>query len=228
MKYFSLILILVLSFCKGGQKMNHSHEHHNGHGKANETIDSAELEKLIARFDDPDREKWQKPNKVIQLFGDIKNKTIADVGAGTGYFTFRLAKSAKKVIASEPTPKLHEYLVSKQKSSPKEISSKIEIRLSEYHDSKLKKDEVDGILTVNTYHHIENRIDYFKNLLNLLKSNGQIIVIDFKNGDFPVGPPVDHKLDEAIVFEEMSKIGCKSIKKDSTTLEYQYVLICQK
>ncbi|NJO92951.1 MAG: hypothetical protein HC831_31295 [Chloroflexia bacterium] len=66
------------------------------HNKSNEHMNKTGFDNLVNHFDNPEREKWQKPDLVIDKLGDLSNKTIGDIGAGTGYFSFRLAKKQKR------------------------------------------------------------------------------------------------------------------------------------
>src|SRR5256885_9385708 len=66
---------------------------------ANQFMHQADFDKLVARFEDPSRAQWQKPDEIIAGLDPLDGKTVADIGAGTGYFAFPIAKKAAKVIA---------------------------------------------------------------------------------------------------------------------------------
>src|SRR5262250_2336948 len=66
---------------------------------ANKHMHEMRFEDLVARFEDPARKEWQKPDEVIAGLGPLSGKTVADIGAGTGYFSFPTAARGAKVIA---------------------------------------------------------------------------------------------------------------------------------
>ena len=75
-----------------------------------ETNDTILLQNIEHNHSNVGRAIWQKPGLVIEKLGDISDKVIADIGAGTGYFSFRLAPRAKKVIAIEIDEALIKYI----------------------------------------------------------------------------------------------------------------------
>ena len=81
------------------------------------------------------------------------------------------------------------------------------------------------VLIVNTYHHIENRSDYFAKVKKGLTSEGELVIIDFfKTEDIPVGPPVEHKLSMDQVVAELKKAGFTSFEVVVDLLPYQYII----
>ena len=103
-------------------------------------------------YEDFGRVIWQKPDKVISLFSDLTGKTVADIGAGTGFFSRRLTNSAKKVIAIDIDERFITYLDSiRTDVMPKEFGEKLEPRLSKIDDPLLQAGDVDAVLIVNTF-----------------------------------------------------------------------------
>lgn len=207
-------------------KEENQHAHHQHDKKnSNDLMNEQEFESLVEKFESDDREKWQKPNTIIGGMPDLSNKVVADIGAGTGYFTFRLAPSVEKVIAIDVDERFINYIESKKALYKEDIQKKIETRLAEYHDPKLKKEEVDFVLVVNTYHHIEDRVTYFRNIKPSFRKDGQLIIIDFKAGDLPIGPPADHKLSIDQITKELKAAGYSEVRIDSSSLQYQDIII---
>ena len=101
------------------------------------------------------RDGWQKPDEVVDLLDVRAGDRIADLGAGGGYFTFRLSEATGprgKVYAVDVDKEMTEYLEEQAKSiSPKNV----EVILAEYHDPLLPEGGVDLLFTCNTYHHIQ-------------------------------------------------------------------------
>jgi 2-polyprenyl-3-methyl-5-hydroxy-6-metoxy-1,4-benzoquinol methylase len=182
----------------------------------------SDFETLVQRFEGPERKGWQNPDLVIQKLGDLSNKTVADVGAGTGYFSFRLAKRAKKVIAIDIDQRFIDYIDDKNGSLDQKLP--IATRLAAFDDPELGTGEADIILVVNVYHHIERRPQYFSGVLEKMPEGGRLVVVDFKKEDSPVGPPIDMKLSAATVVEELTEAGFQNIHIDSESLSYQFIV----
>lgn len=213
-------------FCKGqDEHAPPDKKHHPGENHANEYMHQNDFETLVNRFEDPARDEWQKPDVVIAMLGDISGKTIADIGAGSGYFSFRLAEKAKKVIAIDIDQRFLDYIDHKNVSLPEKLP--IETRLAAEDDPKLASSEADIAIIVNTYHHIENRPVYFGNVREKLNKNGSLIIVDYFKKELPVGPPADIKLSEEAVVEELKKAGFENITVDSKSLAYQYIIIAR-
>jgi ubiquinone/menaquinone biosynthesis C-methylase UbiE len=196
--------------------------------EANRYMNRANVDRLIDAFDSPERAAWQKPNDVIALFGELEGKTIMDLGAGSGYFTFRLANHGANVIAADVNDNFQESIQEKlQKEDFRQLKNKIQLRKVPYDSPELSENEVDGILLVNTYHHIDDRIEYIKKAIRGLKAGGKVIIVDFKTGT-PYGPPDSHKLDLKVAANEMLGVGFSRIMIDVEMLERQYVIIGEK
>lgn len=172
---------------------------------------------------------WQKPDLVIDLFGDLQNKTVADIGAGTGFFAFRLVPKAKKVIAIDIDKRFVDYIDSiRVLELPENLQSKLETRLAEPNNPHLKPGEADVILIVNTFIYIRNRAEYLKNLQKGMAANGKLIIIDFKKKRTPIGPPSEMRLPIHEVEEALYTAGFRNIETNDTALDYQYFVIAQK
>ena len=125
------------------------------------------------------RDEWQQPDRVIQSLEIKPGDHVADLGSGGGYFTFRLANAvgpAGKVYAVDIDRDMTQ-LVEKQ-AKDKNVGN-VEVILAKPNDPLLPPTGVDLILTVDTYHHIDNRVSYFANVRKYLRANGRIAVIDF-------------------------------------------------
>lgn len=175
-----------------------------------------------------DRGIWQKPELVMNLLGDLENKTVADIGAGTGFFALRLTPYAKKVIAVDIDPRFINFLDSlKVRVLEPEIQSRLETRLATPDDPRLNPGEADIVLIVNTYMYVKNRVDYLKNLREGISPGGTLLIIDFKKKRTPVGPPSDIRIPLFQVEEELYEAGYKNIQTNDTALDYQYIIIAE-
>jgi 2-polyprenyl-3-methyl-5-hydroxy-6-metoxy-1,4-benzoquinol methylase len=191
---------------------------------ANEHMHTRNHEQLISEFNSPERDAWQKPVEVLALLGNLKGKTVADIGAGGGYFTFKLASAGAKVIAADIDPYFVDYIDKRKKELHPNIANLVHARICEEDNSYLKANEADIILMVNTYHHLNNRIAYLERLQKSLKINGEIVIIDFKATHTPVGPPKNLRIAESTVYNELKKAGYTSITVNSDLLPMQYII----
>lgn len=173
------------------------------------------------------RAAWQKPKLVIDMLGDLSDKVVADLGAGTGYFAFRLAFKADKVIALDIDPKMISLMEDLEQKLPLQYQDRFEARLASIDDSKLEDAEVDMILIINTIAYIDNRVEYLSKLRNKLKDDGQVIIMDFKMKRISEinAPPKTDRVYVDQLEEELSKAGYSNVTTDDQMLKYQYITI---
>ncbi len=223
MKNLLFIMMLLSTNLACAQQDHHGHNH-DADNHANHHMNQRPFEELVAHFEDPARDEWQKPDAVMARLGNLKGKTVMDIGSGTGYFSFRMAKAGARVICADVDERFLDYIAQKVKEKNTWASSQIETRKVPFDSPALRSKEVDMVLIVDTYHHIENRIDYFREVRKGLKSDGRLVVIDFFKEDAPVGPPVDMKMSEEQVTTELRKAGFEHVEIDVETLPYQYII----
>ncbi len=208
-----------------GQVKVVDHENHNDeqskHGSANEHMHKSSVKDLIERFESPERDAYQQPQKVLEYLGDIQGKTIMDIGAGSGYFSVKLAEKGAKVIAADVDDEFQEFL---QNRIEKNNLNNIETRKIPYDSPNLKDEEVDMVLIVNTYHHVENRPEYFAKVKKGTKPKGELVIIDFYKAEIPIGPPLSHKLPIDVVVNELKKADYTSFDVNVDLLPYQYII----
>ncbi len=167
---------------------------------------------------------WQRPEVVLEALGELDGKTVADIGAGTGFFAFRVAAAGANVIAIDVDERAIAFMNTEQERYPEEIRSRFSTRLADESNSGLKKGEADVVLMVNTYIYIEDRIDYFKNLLEGLSDRGEVVIIDFKKKQTTIGPRIEDRVALLDVQRELSEAGYIVQQVDDTTLQYQYIV----
>ena len=154
-------------------------------------------------FDDPSREAWQMPSRVIDALALKPGMKVADIGAGTGYFSMRLARVPDvSVFAVDIEPKMVDYL--KQRAQ-KEHAMNVTAVLAGQSSPNLPE-PVDVILVVDTYHHLPNRPTYFRELRKSLKRGGRIAIVDFRK-DAPDGPPAHFRFTPQQIQDEMKQAG---------------------
>lgn len=192
-------------------------------------------EKPVETYDEPgiredylntNRGIWQKPDLIMELLGDLEGKTVADIGAGSGFFTMKMLPYAEKVIAIDIDPIFISILDSlKKETLPESQQWRMETRLAVPEKAPLNAQEVDVVLIVNTFMYIQDRIPYLKNLKANLKPGGKIVIIDFKKKITSVGPPKEIRLPLHLLEDELYEAGFDFIQTNDTYLDYQYIII---
>jgi ubiquinone/menaquinone biosynthesis C-methylase UbiE len=161
-------------------------------------------ERYAKEFDDPARDVWQMPDRVIATLGLKAGQSVADIGAGTGYFSTRLAKSpeAPTVYAVDIEPSMVNYL--KSRAAKEGLKNVVPVQASA--DSPQLPAPVDLVFVVDTYHHIAGRVDYFRRLRASLKPAGRLAIIDFRK-NAPTGPPPEFRFTETQISSELAQAG---------------------
>ncbi len=188
----------------------HTHQHSFGNA-----------EKWAQVFDDPARDAWQKPHEVIQALQLKPDAVIADIGAGTGYFSVRFANMTPqgRVYGIDTEPDMVKYLAERAK---REGLKNIIAAQAKPGDPQLPE-KADLIILVDVYHHVENRERYFRQLQSSLKAGGRLAVIDFTM-DSPVGPPKSARIAPEQVKAELQRAGY-ALAEEHTFLPNQYFLV---
>lgn len=206
---FALALLAFACACAQTQTP-HTHEHR-----------FSGAERWARVFDDPARDRWQKPDEVIAALAFAPDATVADIGAGTGYFAARLARALPKgrVYAVDIEPDMVRYLGERAR---RERLPNLQAVLGKPDDPQLPE-AVEGVLIVDTYHHIGDRIAYFERLRARLKPGGQVAIVDFTL-ESPVGPPRNARIAAQQVREEMQRAGY-ALAAQHDFLPHQYFLV---
>lgn len=175
-------------------------------------------------FDDPARDAWQKPTELIAALALRPGQSVADLGAGTGYFSRYLAAAVGPdgaVLAVEVEPTLVAHL--RQRAEREQLATVVPI-LASIDNPRLPAGGVDLIFIADTYHHLDHRQRYLPQLRRALRPGGRVAVVDWKPGELPEGPPPDHKLPAEQAIEEMRAAGFE-LADSLDVLPYQYVLV---
>ena len=219
---FSLY-ILLLAFSSINAQDDDQHDAR----KANEHMLQSSHEDLARVFDSSARDEWQKPDEVIAFLGDIEDKTVVDLGSGSGYFTFRLLATGASVIAADIDRAFLDIIEEKTANFSIEEGKLVLHQMSESRID-LPEASADIIFLVNTYHHIPDRVEYFKAANSVLKEGGKIVIVDFYKHQLPVGPPKHHKIAQDKVLSELADAGYLNVESDTELLEHQYIITAHK
>lgn len=186
------------------------------------------FESLVADYESKDRVIWQKPEMVLSILGDLEGKTVADIGAGTGFFTFRMVPKAEHVIGIDIDPRFINFMDSVKVRLPEKYRARFETRLAKPDDPLLRPNEANAVIIMNTYGYIENRTAYLKRVSQGMAPGGQLLIIDFKKNNLPVGPSDEFKVALNQVEKELTDAGFEISKIDKDALDYQYIVLARK
>lgn len=184
-------------------------------------------DEYIKALEDPSRDEWQKPDLVVDCLGLKLGDEVADLGAGSGYFTIRLARevgATGKVYAVDLDPKLLEHI---DRRAKEEQLENVQTILADPNDPKLGSNSVDLIFICDVLHHINDRARYYPLLSRALRPSGRLVNIDFHKRKLPVGPPEEMKIDKKEMIKEVEPAGF-SLAKEFDFLKYQYFLVFER
>ena len=181
-------------------------------------------EAYIGALEDPRRDAYQKPQEVMTALGIKSGEVIADIGAGSGYFTFRLAHHVGdkgKIYAVDVSPDMILHI--NRRIRELNVSNVVTI-LSDPDDPLLPDHSIDRFFFSESWHHIENQTKYLALMKRMLKPGGEVVMIDFKKKNLPVGPPLQMRIAREDLIHQMESHGFR-LKREYTFLPYQYFLI---
>jgi len=171
-------------------------------------------------FDDPARDEWQKPDRVIEALALAPAMSVADVGAGTGYFSVRLARAVRSVIATDIEADMVRYMTDR---ATHEALANLHAQLTPPDDPQLAAGSLDRILVVDVWHHLDDRRAYAAKLAAALKPGGFVAVVDFKL-DASHGPPPQHRLSPDAIAADLAAAGLTT-QVSKIELPDQYIVI---
>jgi arsenite methyltransferase len=178
----------------------------------------------IAMLEDPKREAYQKPDQVVAALDLQPGEVIADIGAGSGYFSFRFGRQVGergRVYAVDVSPDM--ILHMNRRIRELGVTNIVTV-LSAPDDPLLGEGSQDRVFICDTWHHIDKQTEYLALLRKVLKSNGQLVMIDFQKRDLPVGPPMEMKIAREDLIHQVEQAGFR-LTKEHTFLPYQYFLV---
>jgi SAM-dependent methyltransferase len=178
----------------------------------------------IAMLESPERTAEQKPDEVIAALDLKVGETLADIGAGSGFFALRFAPKvgdSGRVYAVDINPDMILYMNRRLRDMKVKNVTTV---LSAPDDPLLADASISRFFICNTWHHVQNRPQYLALMRKMLKPGGQIVVLDYKKEQLPVGPPPEMKMARVEAIREMEAGGFK-LAKEHGFLPYQYFLV---
>ena len=186
-----------------------AHEQHRPHGQdvdarhMEHSFDDAE--RYARSFDDPARDAWQQPERVIEMLAIQPDEAVADIGAGTGYFTVRLAggSAARTVYAVDVEESMLAYV--RARAEREGLDHVVAVQ-GDAQGPNLPE-PVDVVLIVNTFHHIPDRAQYFAALKERLNPGARLAIVDYAKGAAGGGPPDEFRFTPEEITNQLRRAG---------------------
>ena len=219
----------------------HEHDHDHGHGPGHQhghgehrhgASEAArrdrhgnpdDLATYLDRLESPERAAWQKPDEVVAALGVRPGATACDVGAGPGYFTLRLARAvgpSGRVYGVDVDPRMTRLLG--ERAAAAGLANVIPLLAPE--GDGLPPEPCDLILLVNAFHHFPDGPGYLARLAGALAPGGRLALVEFHEGDLPVGPPPEHRVTRAAI-DAAARAAGLGVASEHRFLPYQWLLL---
>ena len=174
----------------------------------------------------PQREKEERPAVLVDAMELRPTDVVADIGAGTGYFSFRIAHKVPqgKVLAED----IQQEMLDLTNAKAKQLGVKnVQTVLGTESDPKLPAGGVDVVLMVDAYHEFSQPREMMEAIVKSLKPGGRVVQVEYRGEDPAVRIKPHHKMTEAQAIKEQAAVGLKHVatKED---LPQQHILIFQK
>ena len=175
----------------------------------------------------PEREIEERPSLVLEALKLKPGDVVADIGAGTGYFSWRLAQKvgAKGVVYGvEIQPEMIDLM--KKKMAERNVTN-VKPILGTIKDPKLPADSLDLVIMVDVYHEFDYPYEMMENICKALKPGGRVVFVEYRGEDPKVPIKLVHKMTEAQVRKECAVLPLEWVETNAT-LPRQHILIFQK
>jgi ubiquinone/menaquinone biosynthesis C-methylase UbiE len=177
----------------------------------------------LAELEGPDRDAWQRPDQIMDALQIGERSVVADLGAGGGWFTVRLARAVGPnghVYAEDIQPEMIEVI---ERRVQREGLKNVTTQFGTADDPKLPAGALDAVLIVDAYHEIEHPVTLLRNVRLALKPTGLVGIINFKRDGSGPGPAIDERVAPEQVIEDARAAGLALVKRE-TFLRYEYML----
>jgi ubiquinone/menaquinone biosynthesis C-methylase UbiE len=175
----------------------------------------------------PEREDEEQPTLVIEALGLKGGETVVDFGAGSGYYTFRLAEAVGPkgaVIAADIEPKMLEFI--RQRAAREKMTHVGLVQTTET-DPKLPANRIDWVLFVDVYHELSHPYEVMTGIRNSLKPGGRVALVEYRKEDPAVRIKPVHKMSEEQIINELAAVGLTHVET-IRTLPLQHLVIFAK
>jgi ubiquinone/menaquinone biosynthesis C-methylase UbiE len=174
-----------------------------------------------------EREKYEQPENVLDALKIEPGMTVADIGAGVGYFSLRIAGRVGpngKVLSVDIQPEMLDLL---KKNRDRAGISNVDLILGTETDPRLKPDSVDLTLMVDVYHEFQFPEEMMAGIRTALKRQGRLVLVEYRGEDPSVPIKPEHKMRVQQVLKEIEPMGFR-LKEKLDFLPWQHILIFEK
>lgn len=178
----------------------------------------------LGMLEGPDREAWQRPDQIMDALGIGDGSVVADLGAGGGWFTVRLAKRVGPnglVYAEDIQPQMIEAI---QRRVQREGLRNVSTVLGAADHPALPQGELDVALMVETFYEVEERQSFLTHLRTALKPGGRLGIVEYRPDGGGPGPPLADRMPPDVVIRAVHAAGLRLVREERF-LPYQYLLI---
>jgi arsenite methyltransferase len=166
-----------------------------------------------------------KPDQILEALALQSGQTVADIGAGGGYFSLRFTDAVGRqgrVFAVDTDPEFLEFI--KNNAKEKGLDN-IETILTTEDELPLPRGSLDLVFMRNVTHHLPNRVDYFRKLRDVLKPKGRIAIIEYRRGGgFSFHRMFGHFVPKEVIVAEMHKAGYQLNEEFDFLLEQSFTI----
>lgn len=181
----------------------------------------------LGRLAPPDRDEWQQPERVMDALGIYDGNHVADVGAGSGWFTTRLARRVGpngRVYAEDINPLMLESI---RNAAEREGLGNVQTQLGTPLDPRLP-DGLHAVLMVDIYVFLRDPVSILRSIAASLAPNGRLGIVDYKkDGAGGPGPELSERIDPNVIIRDAAAAGLE-LRSHETFLRYQYLLVFGK
>jgi ubiquinone/menaquinone biosynthesis C-methylase UbiE len=185
-----------------------------------------EVEKYIAFLERTDRAKWQKPDDVVKALQLEGSESVVDLGAGSGYFTRRLSEALPQgiVVAIDTQPEMVRHV--HRKVITGELTN-VRAQVGKANDPGLPSD-ADLVFVCDVLLHVPKKLEWLKTIHSEMQAGARLVLIDFREGNLPEGPPEAIKVPKSEVLRMCKEAGFKLKEDRSDMLPYQNFLVFER
>lgn len=177
----------------------------------------------LGLLESPDRDAWQKPDQIMDALGIAEGSVVADIGAGAGWFSIRLARRVgpNGVVYAQDVQR--QMLEATRRRVALEGLRNVQTRLGTGTATNLPAGTLDAILVVDVYTEVDDRVAFLRNLAASIKPGGRIGIVNYTPGVGGPGPDPADRIEMSRVEADAQAAGLRALSR--ATLPYQYLLV---
>lgn len=178
----------------------------------------------LGLLEGPDRDAWQRPGRIMDALGIADGSVVADLGAGGGWFTIRLARRVgpNGLVYAEDVQRA--MIESIDRRVQREGLRNVRMVLGRDDDPRLAAETLDAALMVDAYHEVQDRVTFLRNVRKALRPRGRLGIVDFRKDGLGPGPPLDDRIEPTAVIADAEAAGFRLLERDDA-LPFQYLLV---